>query len=110
MNSGNPSEEEIFEAARQLPTLEQRDAYLKVACSGDDELYHRVLELLKSHEQGTQFLEKSLERGLAKTFVVSAGLAAAPGKSGDRIGRYKLLEQIGEGGCGVVYVAEQEEP
>ena len=31
-------------------------------------------------------------------------------KPGDRIGRYKLLEQIGEGGCGVVYVAEQEEP
>src|SRR6202451_2171445 len=31
-------------------------------------------------------------------------------KSGDRIGRYKLLQQIGEGGCGVVYMAEQEEP
>src|SRR4029077_20231791 len=37
--------------------------------------------------------------------------AAAPGeKGGDRIGRYKLLQQIGEGGCGVVYMAEQEEP
>ncbi len=109
MNSGNPSEEEIFEAARQL-SLEQRDAYLKGACGNDDELYRRVSDLLKSHEQGVQFLEKPPEALSAKTFVVSTGLAAVTEKSGERIGRYKLLEQIGEGGCGVVYVAEQEQP
>src|SRR6185295_11741783 len=46
--------------------------------------------------------------GLCHTVMASA---ATPGqKIGDRIGRYKLLQQIGEGGCGVVYMAEQEEP
>src|SRR5512135_1264540 len=37
-------------------------------------------------------------------------IVPTPERAGDRIGRYKLLQQIGEGGCGVVYVAEQEEP
>src|SRR3989442_12942157 len=110
MNSRNPSEEEIFEAARQLPTIEQRDAYLKSVCGEDDELYRRVSDLLKSHDQGAQFLEKPREPVPSKALSVSTGLAAVAKTSGDRIGRYKLLEQIGEGGCGVVYVAEQEEP
>src|SRR5437879_242598 len=102
MNSGNPSEEEIFEAARQMATSEERTAYLKGACGGDDELRSRVMELLKSHEQGAQFLEKPPEAVSAKAFVMSTGVTSDTKKPGGRIGRYKLLQQIGEGGCGVV--------
>ena len=51
MNSRKPSEEEIFEAARQLPTIEQRDAYLTGACGDDDELLRRVLDLLVDHHR-----------------------------------------------------------
>ena len=46
----------------------------------------------------------------AKTFAITTGMVRLSEKAGDRIGRYKLLQQIGEGGCGVVYMAEQEEP
>src|SRR6266516_4515926 len=46
----------------------------------------------------------------AKTFALTTGRVRLSEKAGDRIGRYKLLQQIGEGGCGVVYMAEQEEP
>src|SRR5258708_12340343 len=45
-----------------------------------------------------------------ETAQATAVVAAITEKPGDKIGRYKLLQQIGEGGCGVVYMAEQEEP
>jgi len=73
--------------------------------------------LLRVHEEAIPFLENPMPRAAQEspmgaqvtgpTLRLSAPLAE---KTGDRIGRYKLLQQIGEGGCGVVYMAEQEEP
>jgi len=91
----------VFSAARRLPPLE-RAAYLDKTCAGDDALRHRIEELLKVSEETGGFLE-----GPGGTIRIAA---VSTEKSGDRIGRYKLLQQIGEGGCGVVYMAEQEEP
>src|SRR6266403_509249 len=47
---------------------------------------------------------------VAGTFALTCGMILPTEQPGDRIGRYKLLQKIGEGGCGVVYMAEQEEP
>src|SRR6185295_10526314 len=60
------------------------------------------------HDQAKHFLEQP-PPGLVRTTLGLANLPPTE-KAGDRIGRYKLLQQIGEGGCGVVYMAEQEKP
>src|SRR5580700_5311553 len=95
----------IFTEALQL-SVGERDAFLSRACAGDENLRRKVEALLKAHDEVGDFLEQP-----------PAGAAAGernetvPGeKPGDRIGRYKLLQQIGEGGWGVVFMAEQEEP
>ena len=101
------NEEEIFAGALRLPP-EQRAAYLDESTKGNPELRQRVESLLKNYEAG-DFLERpvAVTAALSHTILISLPLTEKPG---DRIGRYKLLQQIGEGGCGVVYMAEQEEP
>ena len=102
-------EETIFEAALQLPP-EQRATHLQEACGDDTPLRQRVELLLKSHEEAEgDFLEKPRALGPNKTVVVSL---PPPEEEiiGTMIGRYQLLEKIGAGGIGVVYVAEQREP
>src|SRR5437016_6378222 len=95
----------IFAEALDLP-LSERAAHLDRACAGDEKLRQRVEGLLRTHDLAGDFLEKPLpEAAVADSPGVSVGEEA-----GDRIGRYKLLQRIGEGGCGVVYMAEQEEP
>src|SRR3989441_8572749 len=128
----------VFSAARQLLASE-RAVYLDQACAGDTALRQCVEELLRASEEAGEFLQnpapggqrpadgqKCPECGAALPFnapqrlcpqcLVGMGLDQGTGailpeaQIGDRIGRYKLVQQIGEGGCGVVYMAEQEEP
>ena len=107
MGEQSNREVEILNAALELSGSE-RVGYLGRACAGDDRLRQRVAELIRAHEQAESFLE-SPPAGI--DFNRTARLNVPPAeKPGDRIGRYKLLQQIGEGGCGVVYMAEQEEP
>jgi eukaryotic-like serine/threonine-protein kinase len=103
----NPNREEgIFAAALELPA-EKRADYIRDACGGDDELRKRVEALLAAHEKAGGFLAEPAALNPKGTIVLSFPVTE---KAGDKIGRYKLLQQIGEGGCGVVYMAEQEEP
>jgi serine/threonine protein kinase/WD40 repeat protein len=111
-----PFERELaaFSTARKLPATE-RMAYLDQACAGDPSLRRRVEELLRASEDAESFLQQPAP-GAQRPDAASASstsqvdVEALGEKAGDRIGRYKLLQQIGEGGCGVVYMAEQEEP
>jgi serine/threonine protein kinase/tetratricopeptide (TPR) repeat protein len=106
MNESHQREAAIFDAALELPTA-QRAAYLDHACDGDAALRRRIESLLKACESKCEFLDLPTDPATAQTIN---DLPPSFEKAGDRIGRYKLLEQIGEGGCGVVYLAEQEEP
>jgi serine/threonine protein kinase len=96
----------VFGAARRLPARE-RAAYLDEACAGDAALRKRIEELLQASDEAGNFLENPAAVPPSGTVRPAAMPTEKPG---DRIGRYKLLQQIGEGGCGVVYMAEQEEP
>src|SRR5437868_4715945 len=100
--SSNP-EDSIVDAALQMPPA-ARAAYLDKACGDDAQLRQLVEALLRAHGRATAPSEPLTSPAAQKTI----GLSFSPSeKPGDRIGRYKLLQQVGEGGCGVVYMAEQ---
>jgi serine/threonine protein kinase/lipopolysaccharide biosynthesis regulator YciM len=98
------SESGIFKAAVQLPP-EHRAAYLDEACGSDAELRGEVESLLRAHDTAGSFLQEH-PRPLEQTGNYEP-IAERPGTV---VGPYKLLEQIGEGGFGVVFLAEQREP
>ena len=100
-----PRHAEIFESAVALPATERR-AWIASACAGDDALRQHVDSLLRAHDEARSFMERTAP-DLKPVQPLCAVFAEE--KPGDRIGRYKLLQKIGEGGCGVVYMAEQEE-
>ena len=110
MSTRKPTQEEIFAEALERATPEARAAYLQGACADDDALRQRVEALLRSHEKAGGFMGKLPLAVATQTLLISSSMAVVTEKPGDRIGHYKLLQQIGEGGCGVVYVAEQEKP
>jgi serine/threonine protein kinase len=109
MDPRHPSEDEIFEQALDL-SGEARSSYLKEAVRGDQSLRQRVEALLRAEEKAGAFMNAPPPAVSAATISITTGMLPLTEKPGDKIGRYKLREQIGEGGCGVVYVAEQEEP
>src|SRR6266542_2051556 len=104
MSQAAQREEAVFEAALLLPS-DQRAVYLDITCADDAELRSRVEVLLGAFERAGGFMKQPATP--ARTVPFSLPPTEKPG---DKIGRYKLLEQIGEGGCGLVYMAEQEEP
>lgn len=105
MTANRASELEIFTEAIQLPDAEQL-AFLDRVCGEDDGLHRRLEALLESSKRVGLFLEEPATR-----FIVEKRTQLAVGENpGDQVDRYRLLEQIGEGGCGIVFIAEQEEP
>jgi serine/threonine protein kinase/Flp pilus assembly protein TadD len=107
--------ETIFHAALEKASAEERAAYLDQACQGDNELRRQVERLLAAQHQLGGFLEQPAAEGATSDvapgrWVDPAALPPPAEGPGSRIGAYKLLQQIGEGGMGAVYMAEQEQP
>jgi serine/threonine protein kinase/tetratricopeptide (TPR) repeat protein len=104
MNSTKPDEVAIFNVARLIPFPEVRRSYLDQSCAGDEGIRERVEILLRAYDLDPDFLE-------APATGLKAGRDSNIGEGpGTRIGPYKLLEPIGEGGFGVVFMAQQDQP
>jgi len=104
-------EEALYAAAAQLPATE-RASFLRENCPGDERLRSRI-----ESRFATQIASASMEatvlddETIGSTLITGGVHPRAPEEAlGDSIGRYTLIEKIGEGGCGVVYLAEQREP
>jgi len=122
MNQPQP-EEALFEAARQLTGAAARAAFLDQACRGQPELRASVEALLSAGAEADKFFADAttLSDNWVSRLAAEPDANGLPGQAaegntpiaeglGTRIGNHKLLQKIGEGGCGVVYMAEQEKP
>ncbi len=105
MSTDSPNVRLIFDSAVELPAGGEREAYLDKACGAAPEVRERVDALLRAYENAGSFLESPA--GNAAPTICSPGRDINVGL---RIGPYKLLQQIGEGGMGTVFMAEQTEP
>ena len=124
MNDGAARDrvEEIFCAALELEASADRAAFLERACAGDGRLRSAVEEMLAlRNDFGKIFSERSpvvvSAKEITEALAGAADLRADAGpvvsvedEVGKQVGPYKLLQKIGEGGCGIVYMAEQEKP
>ncbi|MGH7225575.1 MAG: serine/threonine-protein kinase, partial [Gemmataceae bacterium] len=107
----------VFDRAHEIADAEERRAYLAEACGDNAKLREQVEALLRAYDEAGSFLNKPAAAPEA-TSDVAPGQWHDPGKLpetplegvGSRIGPYKLLQQIGEGGMGVVFMAEQQQP
>ena len=106
MNAESNGDAVIFMEGFSLP-MEDRQAYLERACGHDENLRRRIERLFEVYDRSGSFLEEPPSKCVAERRIQGTLNMEKPG---DSIGNYKLLRQIGEGGWGIVFLAQQEEP
>ena len=97
------NEEAIFNQATRLPKGDERVRFLGSACHGDPDLRERIESLLLSHDDTSFILNRADD---AAGLLIDDSIERA----GTKLGNFKLLQKIGEGGMGIVFMAEQSEP
>ena len=100
------NERAVFVAALQVHNAVERSAFLDKECGGDSQLREQLERLLREHDQLGSFLEMPVAASIASRTAEPVIMECL----GTTIGPYKLIEQIGEGGFGVVFMAEQQQP
>jgi eukaryotic-like serine/threonine-protein kinase len=105
MTASQPDNETIFHAARDIPDSDRRREYVREACGGDEARIAHVKALLAAADAPDSLLDRPAGSGPVAT--INQPTTERPGTV---IGPYKLLQQIGEGGMGRVYMAEQTQP
>src|SRR6516225_3934909 len=108
MNPDNEREQALFILAAAKPAA-QRAAFLDRECGADSALRARLDALLAAHDQPAAMLDEPVARAKA-TLKLEFSDDRPDEVVGQKISHYKILEKIGEGGCGAVYMAQQQEP
>ena len=117
MSSTKQLEDALFYAAASVADADQRKIFLDQACANNPDLRTVVERMLSAQGEAEHFFDKGRSALHLPADEIPAAMAGCIKEKatvdeqiGTWIGRYKLLQQIGEGGCGVVYMAGQEEP
>jgi eukaryotic-like serine/threonine-protein kinase len=104
MNASVRNFDTLFAQAIEIASAEERALFLEQACASDSQLRHDVEKLVRDHFRAGEFLQRPAAH------IVATHDEEPAESHGTVLGPYKLLEQIGEGGFGVVFLAEQTQP
>jgi eukaryotic-like serine/threonine-protein kinase len=116
MHAGDSKEQALFTAALEISNPGERERFLEHSCADDAKLHQELTKLLAAHAKSERVFSRGVSRlvseacnGLKKAALADVETEMVE-KIGSQIGKYRIVGLLGEGGCGLVYLAEQEEP